>query len=47
MKLHTMLMPPEEFDHVEKGDAQYGKYSFVLYFFHPRDDIWYAPDRTH
>ncbi|XP_022873666.1 ferritin-3, chloroplastic-like [Olea europaea var. sylvestris] len=23
VKLHTMLMPPEEFDHVEKGDAQY------------------------
>lgn len=24
MKLHSILMPPMEYDHVEKGDALYG-----------------------
>lgn len=29
MKLHSIVMPPSEFDHVEKGDALYGK---LVYF---------------
>lgn len=28
MKLQSILMPLSEFDHVEKGDALYGKFSF-------------------
>ena len=29
MKLQSMLMPLTEFDHVEKGDALYGKFSSI------------------
>lgn len=29
MKLHSIVMPPSEFDHVEKGDALYGKFVYI------------------
>lgn len=28
MKLHSIEMPPSEFDHVDKGDALYGEFVF-------------------
>lgn len=28
VKLHNIQAPPAEFDHVDKGDALYGKFSF-------------------
>lgn len=30
VKLFSILMPPSEFEHVEKGDALYGKASFLF-----------------
>lgn len=31
VKLHSIVMPPSEFDHAEKGDALYGKFGEVAY----------------
>ncbi|GFY83811.1 ferretin 1 [Actinidia rufa] len=31
VKLHSIVSPPSEFDHVEKGDALYGKQPFLLH----------------
>ena len=30
VKLHSILNPPSEFDHAEKGDALYGKLKYYL-----------------
>lgn len=31
VKLYTIMMPPSEFEHAEKGDALYGMPLFYIY----------------